>query len=167
MYNFNAVAVLMKVLNTAVTEKVIRIILAVFRNMIEKPVNENIVNKYCTFMIQLNLLEKLQKLKRANHVDKDIASDIEFFTERLKNFAENINTFDRYLAEIRSGHLEWSPVHRTVDFWIANAHRLNENDHEVICALIQLLKTSTNTLVLAVAIYDIGEYLRYAYQGQR
>jgi V-type H+-transporting ATPase subunit H len=33
---------------------------------------------------------------------------------------------------VRSGKLEWSPVHRTDRFWAENAQRLDENNYELV-----------------------------------
>ena len=29
-----------------------------------------------------------------------------------------LSSFDEYTAEVRSGRLEWSPVHRSDKFWV-------------------------------------------------
>ena len=37
---------------------------------------------------------------------------------RLKNVVVFNSTFDEYAAEVRSGRLEWSPVHKSEKFWV-------------------------------------------------
>ena len=37
---------------------------------------------------------------------------------RLKNAVVFNSTFDEYAAEVRSGRLEWSPVHKSEKFWV-------------------------------------------------
>lgn len=44
-------------------------------------------------------------------------------------------TYDEYVSELASGHLSWSPVHESDDFWKENATRLNENDYEQLKSL--------------------------------
>lgn len=39
-------------------------------------------------------------------------------------------TYDEYISELASGHLSWTPVHESDDFWKENATKLNEKDHE-------------------------------------
>ena len=39
-------------------------------------------------------------------------------------------TYDEYLSELASGHLSWTPVHESDDFWRENASKLNEKDYE-------------------------------------
>ena len=54
------------------------------------------------------------------------------------------------MTELRSGRLEWSPVHRSEKFWRENAYKLNENKYEMLKILVHLLETSKDPLVLSV-----------------
>uniref|UniRef100_A0A1B6EEE3 ATPase V1 complex subunit H C-terminal domain-containing protein n=1 Tax=Clastoptera arizonana TaxID=38151 RepID=A0A1B6EEE3_9HEMI len=76
------------------------------------------------------------------------------------------SSFDEYATEVKSGRLEWSPVHRSAQFWRENAPRLNEKNYELLRILIHLLETSRDTQVLSVASYDIGEYVRHYPRGK-
>jgi len=76
------------------------------------------------------------------------------------------SSFDGYETEVKSGQLEWSPVHRSVQFWQENAPRLNEKNHELLRILIHLLEISRDPLVLCVASFDVGEYLRHYPRGK-
>merc|ERR1712184_70492 len=69
-------------------------------------------------------------------------------------------------TEVKSGRLEWSPVHRSEKFWRENAHHLNDRNYELLKILIQLLETSKDHLVLSVACYDLGEYVRHYGRGK-
>lgn len=62
--------------------------------------------------------------------------------------------------------LEWSPVHKSAKFWRENAQRLNEKNNELLRTLVHLLETSRDPLVLAVASFDIGEYVRHYPRGK-
>ena len=42
------------------------------------------------------------------------------------------SSFDVYASEVRSGRLEWSPVHKSAKFWKENAARLNEKNYELL-----------------------------------
>ena len=66
------------------------------------------------------------------------------------------------MTEIHSGHLEWSPVHRSEKFWRKNAHRLNDANYEMLKLLVRLLETSNDPLVFSVACFDLGEYIRHS-----
>jgi V-type H+-transporting ATPase subunit H len=56
------------------------------------------------------------------------------------------SSYDEYVTEIRSGRLEWSPVHRSEKFWRENADRLNEKNYELLKILIHLLESSQVSL---------------------
>lgn len=77
------------------------------------------------------------------------------------------SSFDEYATEVKSGRLEWSPVHRSSQFWRENAARLNEKKYELLRILVHLLETSRDALVLSVASYDIGEYVRHYPRGKK
>lgn len=43
-----------------------------------------------------------------------------------------LSSFDEYSSELKSGRLEWSPVHKSEKFWRENAVRLNEKNYELL-----------------------------------
>lgn len=51
-YRFNAIPILADILSDSVKEKVTRIILAVFRNLIEKPEDFHVSKEHCIAMVQ-------------------------------------------------------------------------------------------------------------------
>jgi V-type H+-transporting ATPase subunit H len=71
------------------------------------------------------------------------------------------------MTEVKSGRLEWSPVHRSERFWLENAAKLNDHNYELLKILINLLQTSRDPLVLSVANHDIGEYVRHYPRGKQ
>ena len=77
------------------------------------------------------------------------------------------SSFDEYASEVKSGRLEWSPVHKSAKFWRENAGRLNEKNYELLAILIDLLQQSKDPLVLSVASFDIGEYVRHYPRGKK
>ena len=77
------------------------------------------------------------------------------------------SSFEEYCSEVKSGRMEWSPVHKSEKFWRENCGRLNEKNYELMKILINLLETSSDPLVLSVACHDIGEYTRHYSRGKR
>lgn len=63
--------------------------------------------------------------------------------------------------------LEWSPVHKSAKFWRENALRLNEKNYDLLRTLIHFLEASKDPLILAVASFDIGEYVRHNPRGKQ
>lgn len=61
--------------------------------------------------------------------------NLEYLSEILINFEffQNFySSFDEYSSELKSGRLEWSPVHKSEKFWRENAVRLNEKNYELL-----------------------------------
>ncbi|XP_966693.3 V-type proton ATPase subunit H isoform X1 [Tribolium castaneum] len=165
MNKFNVIPILADILSDSVKEKVTRIILAVFRNLIEKPEDAQVAKEHCIAMVQCKVLKQLNILEQRKFDDEDVAGDVEFLTEKLQNSVQDLSSFDEYATEVKSGRLEWSPVHKS-KFWRENAQRLNEKNYELLRILIHLLETSKDPLVLSVASYDIGEYVRHYPRGK-
>ncbi|XP_034256979.1 V-type proton ATPase subunit H isoform X1 [Thrips palmi] len=166
MNKFNVIPILADILSDSVKEKVTRIILAVFRNMIEKPTDSQTSKDHCMAMVSSKVLKQLSILEQRKFDDEDIVADIEFLNERLQASVQDLSSFDEYATEVKSGRLEWSPVHRSAQFWRENAGRLNEKNYELLRILTHLLQNSHEALVLAVAAFDIGEYVRHYPRGK-
>jgi len=166
MNKFNVIPIMADILSDCAKEKVTRIILAVFRNLIEKPEDASVSKEHCIAMVQCKVLKQLSILEQRRFDDEDIAGDILFLSEKLQNSVQDLSSFDEYATEVRSGRLEWSPVHKSAKFWRENAQRLNEKNYELLRTLVHLLETSTDPLVLSVASFDIGEYVRHYPRGK-
>ncbi|GLV34961.1 Vacuolar H[+]-ATPase SFD subunit [Carabus blaptoides fortunei] len=165
MNKFNVIPILADILSDSVKEKVTRIILAVFRNLIEKPEDSQVAKEHCIAMVQCKVLKQLTILEQRKFDDEDVIADVEYLMDRLQASVQDLSSFDEYATEVKSGRLEWSPVHKS-KFWRENAQRLNEKNYELLRILIHLLETSKDPLVLSVASFDIGEYVRHYPRGK-
>merc|ERR1719367_1936215 len=163
---FGVIPILADILADAQKEKVSRIILAVFRNLLEKPDELEIKKENCISMVQCKVLKQLELLEQRKFDDEDIVEDIEYLNEKLNASVQDLSSFDEYITEVKSGRLEWSPVHRSERFWRENAHHLNDRNYELLKILITLLETSKEPLVLSVACFDLGEYVRHYQRGK-
>ncbi|XP_076661297.1 V-type proton ATPase subunit VhaSFD isoform X2 [Halictus rubicundus] len=166
MNKFNVIPILADILSDSVKEKVTRIILAVFRNLIEKVEDGQVAKEHCIAMVQCKVLKQLSILEQRKFDDEDITGDIEFMNDKLQASVQDLSSFDEYSTEVKSGRLEWSPVHKSGKFWRENASRLNEKNYELLRILIHLLEGSKDPLVLSVASFDIGEYVRHYPRGK-
>lgn len=166
MNKFNVIPILADILSDSAKEKVTRIILAVFRNLIEKPEDAQVSKEHCIAMVQCKVLKQLSILEQRRFDDEDITSDVEFLTEKLQSSVQDLSSFDEYSTEVKSGRLEWSPVHKSAKFWRENAQCLNEKNYELLRILVLLLETSKDPLVLSVASFDVGEYVRHYPRGK-
>ncbi|XP_032630586.1 V-type proton ATPase subunit H [Chelonoidis abingdonii] len=164
---YNIVPVLSDILQESVKEKVTRIILAAFRNLLEKSIERETRQEYALAMIQCKILKQLENLDQQKYDDEDISEDIKFLLEKLGESVQDLSSFDEYSSELKSGRLEWSPVHKSEKFWRENAVRLNEKNYELLKILTKLLEVSDDPQVLAVAAHDVGEYVRHYPRGKR
>lgn len=140
------------------------------QNLIEKPSEDEpeIARENAITLVQCKVLKHLEILQQSGQKfdDPDIIDDIEFLYQKLQESIQDLSSFDEYSTEVRSGRLEWSPVHTTEKFWRENAARLNEKNYELLKILIRLLEASNEPMVLAVAAHDIGEYVRHYPRGK-
>uniref|UniRef100_A0A3P9IX99 V-type proton ATPase subunit H n=1 Tax=Oryzias latipes TaxID=8090 RepID=A0A3P9IX99_ORYLA len=164
---YNVVPALSDILQESVKEKVTRIILAAFRNLLEKSAERETRQEYALAMIQCKVLKQLENLEQQKYDDEDITEDIKFLLESLGESVQDLSSFDEYSSELKSGRLEWSPVHKSEKFWRENAGRLNEKNYELLKILTRLLEVSDDPQVIAVAAHDVGEYVRHYPRGKR
>jgi V-type H+-transporting ATPase subunit H len=52
--------------------------------------------------------------------------------------------------------LQWSPAHKSDNFWKANIGKFKEQDWKILKELAQIINESQDSLVLAVACSDIS-----------
>lgn len=166
MHRFGVVPVLADIFSESNKEKVTRVILSTFRNLLEKVEEREVMRDDALQMVQCRVLKTLSLMADKKYDDTDLTDDIEFLTQKLQENVQDLSSFDEYCTEIRSGRLMWSPVHKSEKFWRENAARFNEKNFELVKILVRLLESSTDPLVLAVAAHDIGEYVRHYPRGK-
>jgi len=159
----NIIPVLVDIIRDSQKEKVTRIILATLRNLLHKPEETKLA---AVSMIHCKLLPLITVMNNKNWDDEDIKEDVEFLLEKLNDGVQDLSTFDEYVAEVKSGRLEWSPVHKSDKFWRENAIRLTDNNYELLRVLVKLLQFSTDAIILAVACHDLGEFVRLYPRGK-
>jgi len=154
----NVIPVLGDILRNSQKEKVTRIIVATFRNLLEKPEDTKMA---CVSLIQSKLLPVFNVLLDKTWDDEDIKNDIEYISQKLSDSVQDLSTWDEYVAEVKSGRLEWSPVHKQEKFWRENAIKICEKNYELLKMLVNLLTHSIDPLIQAVACHDLGEFIRH------
>ncbi|CAO3643482.1 unnamed protein product [Cunninghamella echinulata] len=160
---FDIIASLIDIAKSSVKEKVIRVSIATLKNLVEKAPAENLAA-----MLVAKLLPFTENLLTRKWTDSDILDDLEYLKERLQENFQSLTTFEHYASEVETGKLEWSPPHKSEVFWKENAHKLEENNFQLLRSLARILSTSTNTLILSVAANDIGQYIKFSSrQGKR
>ncbi|EJW85443.1 V-type proton ATPase subunit H [Wuchereria bancrofti] len=158
-----AIQILGDILSESTKEKVIRIILGTFRNILEKIDDRDLEREAALQMVQFKTLKTLELMDSKKFDDDELNDDVEFLSERLHSLVQDFSSFDEYVSEVKSGRLQWSPVHKSEKFWRENAQKFNEKDFEL---LRQILEVQSDTLALCVAVHDIGEYVRHYPRGK-
>lgn len=158
----NIIPVLIDIAKSAIKEKIVRVVLQTFRNMLEKAPGANMIP-----MLGNKMVPFCETLLGRKWSDSEITDDLTYLKEELSKNIQKLSTFDEYSTEVFSGKLEWSPPHKSEQFWKSNAERLNENNYELLRILTRLFSTSTDPTVLAVACNDLGQYVKYHPEGKK
>lgn len=168
MKKYKIIQCLADILRESVKEKVKRIVLAVFKNLIQNVEDKEIARENAIIMVQCKVVKQLEIIKQSmsSNGDPELLEDLEFLMVTLQESVQDLSSFDEYATELKCGRLEWSPVHNSEKFWRENAHRLNEKNYELLKILISLLETSKDPLVMSVAAHDLGEYVRHYPRGK-
>lgn len=114
-------------------------------------------------VIPAKLPSVLQNLQGRHLTDPDLLDDLKALQNMIDEFQKTQTTFDEYAAEVRSGHLRWSPPHKNEAFWRDNARRiLDENKGELVKKLTEILsKTWANDKqVLAIGCNDVASLVK-------
>jgi V-type H+-transporting ATPase subunit H len=136
----------------AAKEKVLRLALALLRNLLDSGSNNR-------DMIILGLLKALRLLAPRQWDDTDIAADVAHLVETLADDEHELSSLETYRKEVISGELEWSPVHRSVTFWRENISKFGDNNFQLPVLLVTLLTESHDPRTLAIACHDLGEFV--------
>lgn len=101
----------------------------------------------------------LQNLGGRHLTDPDLVEDLGNLKEMMEEHTKTQTNFDEYAAEVNSGHLRWSPPHRSPTFWAENARRILEHENgELLKKLAEIMSKpwDSDKQVLAIACNDIG-----------
>lgn len=161
------IAPLVHVLKGTQKEKVIRMILALFVNLIDTADMKGILS-VC------GAQRLLDSMKQRSWSDEDITNDIDSLLTKVATNVEAMSTFDEYSKEVLSGELEWTPIHKSGVFWEKNVHKFVEKDQQILRVLIQLITPGAQVdgarvqdKVLAIALHDVGEFVRAHPAGKK
>lgn len=160
---FTVIPLLTALAKTAVKEKVIRVLVATFRNLAEKAPETTLA----AMLVAGNLLPLIQNFSARKWSDDELKDDIEWLKEQLEDAKRKMTTYDEYSTELESGLLRWSPPHTSDEFWAQNAEKLNEKNYQQLKAIIGLLSSASDPVVLAVAANDLSKYVKYCDVGKR
>merc|ERR1712029_991414 len=100
---YGVIPILADILSDAQKEKVSRIILAVFRNLIEKPEEAEVKKENCISMVQCKVMKQLELLEQRKFEDEDIQEDISFLMEKMNESVQDLSSYDEYVRHYQRG----------------------------------------------------------------
>ena len=129
---------LVHVAHTISKEKVSRVCLMTLKNLLGHGLGH--ANDQ---MVQAGIMKVLGSLQGRKWADEDIATDIDQLHASLEIDVASLSTFDVYKAEVLSGALEWSPSHKSAQFWKDNINKFSEGGYTLVSTLVGMLKVHT------------------------
>ncbi|XP_052176189.1 V-type proton ATPase subunit H [Diospyros lotus] len=144
---------LIDVVKGSTKEKVVRVVVLTLRNLLPK-------GTFGAHMVDLGLPQIVQSLKAQAWSDEDLLEALNQLEEGLKDNIKKLSSFDKYKQEVLLGHLDWSPMHKDPIFWRENITSFEENDFQILRVLITILDTSSDARALAVACFDLSQFIQ-------
>ncbi|KAL6504021.1 hypothetical protein OROGR_025944 [Orobanche gracilis] len=150
---------LIEVVKGSTKEKVVRVVVLTLKNLLHK-------GTFGAQMVDLGLPQLVQNLKAQAWSDEDLLEALNQLEEQLKVNIKQLSSFDKYKQEVLLGHLDWSPMHKDPIFWRDNITSFEEHDFQILRVLITVLDTSSDPRTLAVACYDLSQFIQYHPAGR-
>ncbi|UKK02467.2 vacuolar ATP synthase subunit H [Theileria orientalis] len=158
LHDNELVRLLCELLAATKVEKVIRICLLVFGNLLG--------NAQCLeVMVETNVLQTLTLLAYDKWHDDELYDNIHRLHAQLENKTFKLSNFERYCAELATGLLRWSILH-SEKFWLLHNEKFEQDEFVHISKLVELLDSSDATTV-SIACFDLGEFARLYRNGKR
>ncbi|XP_057723041.1 V-type proton ATPase subunit H isoform X1 [Arachis stenosperma] len=150
---------LIDVVKTSTKEKVVRVVVLTLRNLLSK-------GSLGAQMVDFQLPQVVQSLKAQAWSDEDLLEALNSLEEGLKDNIKKLSSFDKYKQEVLLGHLDWSPMHKDPLFWRENINHFEENDFQILRVLVTILDTSSDPRTMAVACFDISQFIQHHPSGR-
>lgn len=158
-----AVPTLIEFLAASPSRKVTRVIVFTLKNL---AITED--HRVLNEMLTAGLTRLIDNINAANAIkqmaDPDAEGDFRVLQDILARNYRELTTFERLSSEINSGALRWGVLH-SEKFWKENAKFMEADNFALVKALIALLNSNDLTKV-CIALYDIGEFVRFYPNGR-
>jgi len=161
--NANIVKLLTDLMSAAPSRKVVRMAVSALYNLASGE-SESILTEMLSGGLTKNLENMIHANAHKQAGDPEVEANVRgLFEVLMKNFRE-FSGFDRWETEVNNGNLHWGITH-TEKFWRENAKLVEKNDFKLLKKLIALLHADSE-VVVAVALYDLGEFTRFYPNGR-
>ena len=183
---------LCEIISANFREKLTRVAIATLVNVVSKQNGE-----HCHTMSDCDLLETLKDLSESHWADPDVVAGIDELKEAMQKNYRVLSSFERYRKEVIKGDLKWGPVHSEKFFRenaqemgeddfkivrilidllrkavatspsIAKASEIDDVEVNLTGLQLSALNDGINMESVAVACYDLGEFMRFYPSGKR
>ncbi|XP_047975789.1 V-type proton ATPase subunit H-like [Salvia hispanica] len=150
---------LIDVVKGTTKEKVVRVVILTLKNLINK-------GTFAAEMVDLEVPHLLQNLKAQAWSDEDLLEAMNQLEEGLRINIKRLSSYEKYYQEVILGRLDWAPMHKDPIFWKENITHFEEHDFKVLRILLTILDTSSDPRTLAVACYDLSQFIQYHPAGR-
>jgi len=125
-----------------------------------------IIRNYLTYTCRYSYsaFQKIEELlsvasNRGNKEDEEEQENLEFCRDRYLSLVRKMSTFDAYMEELQSGHLQPLPYHFSEEFWKNNLESLGSRRTEIVKCLKRYLKSedSSNIWIASNDLYRMVE----------
>lgn len=151
---YDVIPLLTQLLRVSPKEKTTRLLVSTLKNLIT-PNPHSLLP--AAALARLPALLNILNLRKWS--DEDLTDDLKSLSEMVEEHTKTQTTFDEYAAEVESGHLRWSPPHRSAVFWAENARKILEFENGHLAkklAEIVSKKWENDKQVLAICCNDVG-----------
>jgi hypothetical protein len=115
-------------------EKIIRMAVSIMINLSSQA-------KFLDMILPLGVLRSTQQNLLRVWSDPDIDEQLKVLLAKLQARVDGKGTWDEYRKEVLQGPLDWTPAHRSKQFWSDNVNRFGDNDFMVLKSLIVVLQS--------------------------
>ncbi|KAH3663873.1 hypothetical protein OGAPHI_005276 [Ogataea philodendri] len=155
------IATLYSVARDAVKEKIVRLSVSSLLNLLSVETGrEQLVKQF----LLVKGLETTKQLIERKWADEELKSDLETLLSILNEAVTTLTTFDEFENELNTGKLNWSPSHKSEEFWIENADKFKENNWRILKQLVALLGETSDPeqtfLNQAIVCFDVSQLIK-------
>lgn len=164
---------MLRVMRDVTKEKVLRMCVACFRNLVDKSDHNEV-------MIEQGALKQLVVLRNKTWSDEEVVDDLQVVADSLAKSVKILSSVDKYRAEVKTGQLDWTPVHKSESFFRENAEKFAPlgkpmTEFDDLKLLSKLLREKVSmmhpqkedTRTIAVICHDLGEFARWHPRGKK
>jgi len=144
-------------------EKIIRMAVSIMINLSSQA-------KFLDMILPLGVLRSTQQNLLRVWSDPDIDEQLKVLLAKLQARVDGKGTWDEYRKEVLQGPLDWTPAHRSKQFWSDNVNRFGDNDFMVLKSLIVVLQNKdrkSTPLEISVVLNDLAMFMKHHSHGKQ